>query len=264
MSRAYPPQQIAEAFLQVGEIEDALATLDAHLATDPADLDARRLRAAILTRADEPAALRRALADLDALPDDTRLQRSVILERLGEPEAAAAALGDAAADPLIERRVQLALAYGDYAAAERALARVRRWNSRWGQWAGDVQTAAGDHAAARDHYRRALVLLDTYSDTTRNPAMAAFKAGLRLRLGHACRRLGDLAAAEAHYAAAEAIIPDDPLIPFCRGLVACLGGDADRARDLCCAAHARASEHLRGQMRALLAENMDCAYLLEE
>jgi tetratricopeptide (TPR) repeat protein len=250
----YPPLALAEAFLAAGEIDDALATLDAHLADDPADTAARRLRADMLARRADPDSLRRALTDLDALPaDDTRLIRSAVLERLGDPVAALDALGDPAPDALLERRVQLALASGDLDRARAALAHVPHWNWRWHQWAGDVALAGGELIEAHDHFMRALAGVATLAD---NPALAAVRAGVMLRLGHICRYRNDRAAAYAYYQIAEQIIPDDPLIPFYRGLLALLAGDLPAAGDLCRAAYDAANPALREQMRAALAEDM--------
>ncbi|MFW5772892.1 MAG: hypothetical protein ACOCZH_06155 [Phototrophicaceae bacterium] len=273
---SYTPLQLAEAFIQAGELADALDALNTHLAAEPADDGARRLRAAVRLRLATVDDLHAALADLDSLteaqPHDA-ITRSAVLERLGDIPAALDTLrrahGDAPDDDrLAERLLQLLRAAGHLADA-RALAQARAdadlddW--RWATWAGDLAAALDDPAAAEAHYTRALATLASrYAIDTTRPARLLHDEGvsdaaalavegaygrLLLARSRCLTALDRRAAAAADLDTAAAMLPDDPAIPFQRGLLAVHEGDAEAGRALVEQAFAMASpayaEHLR-------------------
>lgn len=185
----YSPLQMAEAFIQAGELSEALEMLNAHLVAHPKDAEALRLRAALRLRLRAEADLRAGLADLDALPEpdaDDHIQRSIILGELGEwpaaRDAAAAARALRPTDERIAERYLVTLERcGDFAAARRLLeALPRTW--RWLEWAGDLARETGDPAAAAQHYAAALAHLETRMDTINDALAGSLRAVIALKL----------------------------------------------------------------------------------
>jgi hypothetical protein len=190
----YDALQLAEAFIQAGELPDALDALNAHLATQADDADALRLRAALRLRLRTVDDLRAGLADLEALQEptaDDHIQRSIILGELAEwPAARDAAMAARALRPADERiaeRYLLTLGRcGEYAAARTLLESLpRTW--RWLEWAGDLARDAGDPLAAQ-HYTAALAHLETRMDTANDPLAANLKAVITLKLAGVSER----------------------------------------------------------------------------
>jgi tetratricopeptide (TPR) repeat protein len=209
----FSPIQIAEAFLQAGELPDALTTLDSHLSAHPGDDEARRLRAQIRLRQATPESLSAALADLDALgtpaPADW-LTRSAAAERLGDLKAAAAAVeaalklqpGD---ERLTERLITLHMQAGQLGAARALLAALpRRW--AWLRLQGDLEDQAGDGWEAIRCYAGALQDFDQHHPSP-NPFMLALKAEIIARRAAQYARLGVTEAADLDYALLEQIAP---------------------------------------------------------
>ena len=128
----YSPLQLAQAFIQTGEIEDALDALNEHLDTTPDDTEGRRLRAQVLARIPGETALRKALADLDALSEQTAhdyILRSALWEKLGRgAESLEAAARGHQTHPederLIERYLYVLRTQGDFAGARKLAARI--------------------------------------------------------------------------------------------------------------------------------------------
>ena len=86
----YSALQLAEAFIQAGELNEAVSALTQHLEANPGDDAARRLRAQVLARMGDDQ-LGAALYDLNhiALPrQDDWFWRSIIHERRGDQEGA--------------------------------------------------------------------------------------------------------------------------------------------------------------------------------
>ncbi len=251
----YTPLQLAEAYIQTGELHDALDALDQQLAAHPQDDVALRLRAAVLLRLPGPRNLQEALATLDQIATPTTqddIQRSIILERDGDLYGALAIMRTAhQAEPetgrITERLLKLLIAGG---AVDEALAIIRQqprtW--RWLQWEGDLLVLTEDDRMATARYGLALAQLQQEHDIEQDRYLAPVVARLLLARAHAYRRLDELASAEEHYEQAAAIIPDDPAIPFNRGLMFALQGDPDTATELCREAFADAPPALREEM----------------
>ncbi|MDX1991808.1 MAG: tetratricopeptide repeat protein [bacterium] len=249
----YTPLQLANAFLQTGELDDALDALNQHLAASPDDAEALRLRAQIKGRHDMESR-RAALADLERLPDlsvEDVFLRLAILTSLDETEAAQATILEALAqfpqdERLAERGVDFLREIGKLTEA-RALVAQQPPSWRWHQWAGMLAAEDGDFAAAVEAYSGAIAelehryrfdlsaparILDTGSDAAALTVVAAY-GSLRLARGHALLRLNRLGEAEADYAAAAAILPNDETIRFYQGIIAALQGNLDEAERFC-------------------------------
>lgn len=185
----YSPLQLADAFIQTGELTDALDALNAHLSASPADDSARRLRAAVLMRLPDAGKAQLALADLDQLTNaeaDDLVQRSVIMQQLGDWPGANTAMQAAhhlrpADERLTERYVATLAKCGQ---VEQALGLIasqpRSW--RWLQTAGDLLRDHGDAPSAAQHYAEAITHLDSQMDTTGNAVAANLKAILLIKL----------------------------------------------------------------------------------
>lgn len=254
----------AEAYLQFGQLEEALAALDGLLREAPDDDAARRLRAAVRQRRRGAGDLRAALADLAALRDpqpDDDLQRSVILEALGDVEGAeVAAARVCAARPDDQRAARrhfgLLLRRRDFEAARRLLAaQPRAWD--WLAAAGELEAEAGDEPAAIAHFTAALEDFDQHFDVEAKPFARPLKAGLLLARARAAAVLGRFASAEADYDAALALVPDDRRARFLRGLAAAGRGDPARALEDCRAALENGSPRERADLLALLRGLLD-------
>lgn len=185
----YSPLQLAEAFIQTGELTDALDALNNHLSDKPADDEAWRLRAAVLMRLPTEAELRRALADLDSVSvvsADDWVKRSIILGRLEDWGAASAAMQQAHQmrpddERISERYIETLAKSRQVAQAFSLLAALpRTW--RWLQIAGDLARAAGDAQAAARDYSEAIAHLDSQLDTINNEIAANLKAILVMKL----------------------------------------------------------------------------------
>jgi hypothetical protein len=275
MSR-YTPLELAEAFIQAGELVDALTALDEHLAAHPADVEARRLRASVRLRLDDPAGARDDLAALETLNRDDHLTRLTIFERLDDSSGLAGAMQAAYTaypdDPrVVERYLHLLQAQGDLKTA-RAVAAAQPATWRWDVWRGDLARADGDLSTAIAAYTAALsALAAAYAIDTERPArvlagatseaialtVAGEYARLRLARAGVYVDLQDDAQADADYAVAGVLLPDDMTIPFNRGLIAWRQGDHPRARSLMQAALAGASAAMRARLRANLPDGAD-------
>jgi tetratricopeptide (TPR) repeat protein len=247
----------AEAFIQAGELADALDALDAHLEAHPDDHEARRLRIDVLVRL--PAMAREAANDLALLPDLTgrdHLNRLWALTLGGySPEAGAALVAEyrQRADLPAYARLLLTYLYAQ-GAAEQALELLADLPKTpdWLIWSGKFYTLQGDDRVAVEHYCSALDQMPPSDNALREIQ----RAGLLLLRADAYRRLKQYADADADYLAAEAIIPNDSTIAFHRGLLAFEQGDVQTAVDLCRSAMARAPEILRNTaMKKILRED---------
>lgn len=274
----YTDLQLADAFIQTGELTDALEALDRHLASNADDHTARRLRAEV--RARMPDMLEAALADFNALPEATPediILQSNLLDRIGRPDDALKAVATAhkahpGHDRLSERYLHLLQAQGDIATAREVVAALPDDIWKWRVWAGDLAVLAGDDAAALTHYGAAIATLnDRYNldgmtgavlleDATFGPSESISEAAAltieaeyaRLLLAHAGThlRLGNLDDAEAGYVQAEVMLPDDVTILFFRGVIAHQRGDAAKAKRFCMDGLAGVTATVRAQLLA--------------
>lgn len=253
---SYNPMQLAGAFIQAGELDDALDALDTALSAHPGDEAALSLRAQVLARFPGEDSARRALADLAALsqptPDDALLAARLHAEN-GDLPAALAAIEDGLTrhpnNPrLTERLLGLLHAHGATAQARSVAGSLPADDWHWCVWRGDLAAAAGDEAAALDHYTAALDLISARyplpdapaaplpeASTTSEAAaltIAGSAAHVLLCRAHLLRRQGRLSEADAAYTRAGWMLPADPAIPFYRGWIAALDGDLSRAISL--------------------------------
>lgn len=255
----------ADAFLQFGEVDDALAALDEAVQVAPDDPLPYLRRAEILTSAGRD--LRQALADLDraaALGMDTvrlHFRRMIVLAELGEIAAARTAHTQAlhlqADDPrLWDWGVRLAVLAGDLAGALALIRRVREKQPGvfgWARREAALLLQTGDLAAARDAFT-ALIAAGAPADPTPGAWEASQWVEIYLARAETYRRLGDFDAALADLACAEKHLPDDPGIPFGRGLVAWARGDSDGAFPLLRAGLESAAPGVREEFWRALAD----------
>src|SRR5690606_40132974 len=122
----------------------------------------------------------------------------------------------------------------------------REW--RWLQWEGDALALRGDHLLATARYGLALAQLDDLVTEANARYFAPIQARLLLARAGAYRRAGLLDQADEHYAAAGQLVPDDPSIPFNRGMLAWLRGDEAQALKLCRDALKSASDNVRSHL----------------
>lgn len=268
---SYTPMELANAFIRTGELADALDALNDQLAQHPDDAEARRLRAAVRLRIGDTVALTDAQADLAALLDKTTgdyVQMSLLAERQNDLTSAITAM-DLACQlapedaRLYERLVGLHMKQGDYAAA---LARVQQqpqdW--RWSQWEGDIRLEMQDYSGALEAYHRVIQQLDDRYNAHANRVVGAIRTRVLMASGFAARRCGRCDLAELLYDDAEAYYPDEPTIPFNRGLIKALQGDLAGAETLCRQGmDATTNAILRGEMLNTLRTEPELRVLAE-
>lgn len=265
----YTPMQLAEAFIDAGELDDALDALNQQLTAQPNDEHARRLRAQVLLRTGTAQALEDALSDLTSIqqtPHD-HLTRSTLHERRGALQDALAAAQTAQAltsdDRLraraLERVLDLMRKQGQLEQAlEIAL------ENDWVQWAADAAVDLNNDRRAVDYYTQALDRIERLFDVTSDNIAANIKARVLLKRGGAHHRMGNYPLAAADYTTAQGIIPDDPMIPFNLGVLAAYQGDEARALSTLRAALAAAPPTLRQHMTNELQDDPRLADLWQQ
>jgi len=249
------PLQLAEAFIQYGELNDTLQALSIHLEANPADDAARRLRAAVAIRMREEAHFRLAVSDLNQIseptPDDD-VNRAIALEYLADLDGAMLAVERARAarpqdERIAERYFFMLLARRRFAEAQSLLETMpRTWD--WLQKAGDLASEADGPEQAIALYSQALDHLDTQFDASVDAFARPLKANLLASRAHTYAAAGQFPEADADYTAAEALMPDDAMLAFWHSFIAADLGDHARAVDLCRAAYEKAGEGWRAQM----------------
>ncbi len=246
------------AHVQSGDMDAALRLLDQQLSQHPEDDESRRWRVAVLMHLPGDERQQAALADLDAMrapiADDT-WRRSIALQTLGDLNAAEAVVlaaleqwpGD---EQLIERQLYLLMLAGKRRRAQALLDRLpRTW--RWLTWAGELATESARDADAIAIYTEALADLERSLDTS-DPFAANIKAQFLLSRAQVQATAGAFAEADADYAAVEAIVPNDPMIRFKRGLLASLQGDLIQALSLCGDSLTTGNDNEQAQMEHIL------------
>ncbi len=252
---AYTPLQLAEAFIQAGELDDALDALNQHLDANPDDAAALRLRIGVRLRIGGEEQFLAALMDAEAIPQKTAddyQQISVIQQRLGNlgaaEDAMRAALGLAPGDLRhTERLVKLLQAQGElHAALEWVREQERSW--KWLQWEGDLLAQQGEHTMATARYGLALSQLGAYAGQMRPDYLQALQARLLLARAESYRHLGQYEVAREHYEEAQQMLPEDPAIAFNLGLLTALSGELAAGVAQCRAALASAPDAMREEM----------------
>ena len=240
--------QQAAAFIQAGELDDALNALNQHLDQQADDQEALRLRLQVLRYFPGEDSQRMAHQDFAKLAESSA-QDYLNLALIMAPAEALEYLRGAhdlwpENNVLTERYIRLLVAEREL---EAALTVVRQQDTRWHwlQWEGDLLVEQGDDMTATARYGLALARVEQMPP---DPYLEPIKARLRLARATAYRRLGFYDQADGDYAAAEQMIPDDPAIPFNRGLIAWWRGNRQQAVELCSAALDRASAVLRSEM----------------
>lgn len=272
---AYTPMQLAEAFIQAGELPDALDALDQYHTVEPDDDDAWRLRADVLLRMTGDDSLQGALDALDRVSLATAsdmILRSVILDRLDKSNDALAVIKDAHTqfhddERLTERYLYMLRQRGQIDTAYAVVRKLpQEW--RWLQWAGDLAVDAGDYRTAAIHYTDAIDNIHLrYKIDTAHPARAIFDdtateaaamtisgiyARLLLTRADAFTRIEAWSLADTDYTTAAVLLPDDPSVTFNHGLLAFRRGDVEMAVSLCKDALAACSETLREHLLTTL------------
>lgn len=254
----YSRLQLAEAFIQAGELADALDALSQHLEASPDDDAARRLRAQVWARMGDEH-LSAALGDLDCIAQptlDDLFWRSIILERQGDQDGALRILRELHTqqpfdERMAERYFYLLLSRRQYAEARAILdAMPRTWG--WLQKAGDLASESEGEIQAAGYYTQALEHLEMQFDTSLNAFAQAIKSHILASRAQMYAIAGQFALADADYTAAEALTPDDPTLAFWHSFVALELGDEERAFTLCRTALDKAGEGWRAQMVASL------------
>ena len=259
----YAPLTLANAFIQAGELDDALDALNQHLEAHPEDDEARRLRVQVLMRKAGEIQWGKIMEDSLALKNptvDDYLQMSSLSERMNDYESAIFFAAEALKlkpedNSLIERRIRLILeADGDLIVVGQLLEQLpQHW--RWLSWRGEIALLDSDFGSAVSHFSAALEHLEHTMDTVKVSFAANLKAQILIKRADVYQRLQSLSEADADYVAAEQIIPNDPMIPFNRGLIALLQGDSERGIELCWSAYTNAPAALREEMQKALAED---------
>jgi tetratricopeptide (TPR) repeat protein len=203
---------------------------------------------------------RAALSDWAQITDPTRDDRfshALLLERLGEGDAAITIMAALVAEQPGDERVAERLFYALLAARrfEDARALLKTMPETWGwlQKAGDLATEDGNSAQAPAYYTQALTLLAEAFDLTRDDFAKPIQAGLLAARAQAYATIKQFAEAEADYAAAGAIMPDDHTLPFWRSFALLELGRQDEALAACRAALALASGHHQDSLRSQIA-----------
>ena len=250
---SYSPMELANAFIKAGELDDALDALNDYLTDNPDDDDVRRLRVQVLMRLDAPEHLLGALDDLDALYEPAPIDaytRSVVLEKQGKLEDALAAAYDAAKDAdtvrgarATGRVLELLRKNGELEAALNLAL-----DQNWVQLAADLATELNEPERALPYYNEALARAEDLDSITSPGIAANIKARILLKRAGVHMALAHNDQADDDYVAAAAVIPDDPMIPFNRAVLAARRGDEAAARDLLKTAHDSANETLRTKM----------------
>lgn len=228
----YSPMELANAFLQTGEYDDALDALNQQIAEKPDDSDARLLRASLLIRLGDATQLEQAIADIEAVNNpsaETYRLLSLAYERQQQLDKAVYAVRKAHDlqpddERLTERLVTL---LRDNHEIDEAIAIVREqprtW--RWLQWEGDLLLEAGNAVLAVARY--GLVLAQLNDVDMRDDYRNAMKLRLLSARATAYRRMQQYDLAIEHYKAAQILMPNDITLKFNIGVLEALNGNLD-------------------------------------
>lgn len=249
---SYTPMELAEVFIKTGELNDALEALNQQLANAPQDAKARRLRASVLLRFDEPEQLKQALVDLQQIPDPARedfVQQSVIYERLGKKDDAIQVMHTAHEtlpedERILERLVEVmtdAEHYNEVIALLKNAPQTWRWLMRQ----ADTYTAINQPEDALIALNRAADHLVTIFPDLLSPVSRNSMARIHVARGQVYMKLNDLDAAESDFKDALYHIPDDVTITFNLGLIYALKENMSKAKRYCQKALNATSDYVR-------------------
>ncbi|MCA9912121.1 MAG: tetratricopeptide repeat protein [Anaerolineae bacterium] len=267
---AYTPLQMADAFIQAGELPDALDALNQHLQDHPDDAAALRLRISVQLRMGDEESLLAALVDTESLAQKSAedyQQISVIQQRLGNlgaaEDAMRAALGLAPGDVrMSERLVDLLQQEGELQGAlEIVREQERSW--KWLQWEGDLLAQLGDHTMATARYGLALAQLSEYEGQMRMDYLQALQARLLLARADSYRHLGQYDVSRQHYEEAQKLLPEDPAIAFNLGILAALSGELAAGVAQCRTALQSAPDAMRQEMLTSVQKDPSLAELAQ-
>ncbi|MCI0352746.1 MAG: hypothetical protein L0Z53_25270, partial [Acidobacteriales bacterium] len=205
----YTPLQMAEAFIQAGELLDAADALTQHLEANPSDDAARRLRAQVYLRMRSEEHYHAALADLDQLAAptlDDEVTRAIALEYLSDMEGAIQAVERARAaypndESIAERYFFMLMARRRYAEA-RALLDTMPQSWDWLEKAGDLASEYEGETQAIQYFSQAIERLETQFDTSADAFAQSIKSNLLAKRAQMYATLGQFTEADSDYIAA--------------------------------------------------------------
>lgn len=258
----YTPMQLAEAFIQAGELNDALEALDVHLEENPRDDTGLRLRADVHIRLRDEAHFRAALADLTSLHKPTaedEIKKALMQQHLhdftGAEQTLAEAWAEYPADESIAEHYFYILVHQRKFIEARAMidAMPRTW--RWLSLSGDLASEYEGEAQAIDDYSRALAHLEKNFNLDVDQFAWPIQANILANRARMYATLERYDEAAEDFLAAQECVPDDPMLPFMRGLVAADQGDLTEAVAICGEAMTQANDWLRASMESILRAN---------
>jgi tetratricopeptide (TPR) repeat protein len=247
----YTPMELAEVFIKTGELADALDALNQQLIAEPLDDTARRLRASVLQRLEEPNNLQKALTDLQKLSDasaDDYVQQSVIHERLNQVGGAIKAMQTAHllssdSERILERLVELMTHEKRYSEALDILNNApQTW--RWLMRQADIYTLNDNPPKALVALNLAQANLETVFPDLLSPVSRNTMAQIHVARGQVQMKLDNLKEAEKDYRDALYHIPDDATILFNLGLIYARKDMLTRAERHCRQAFDNASPYI--------------------
>ncbi len=246
---SYSPLQLAQAFIQAGELADAVNALTQHLEANPGDDAARRLRAQVYLRMHDEGSFCAALDDLSQLSNptsDDEITKAITLEYLSDFDGALQVIervwaGHPNDERIAERYFFMLMGGAKWGEAQSLIATMPpTWD--WLEKAGDLASEKKDPKQAVIYYTQALENLETQFDTSIDAFARSLKSHTLTKRARSYLMLERFADADADYGTAEALIPDDPTFTFQRSLIAVELRDYERAIALCHAAFEKAND----------------------
>lgn len=237
---SYTSMQLAEVFIQTGELEDALEALNQQLQDEPDDHDARRLRASVLQRFDDRKRLELALNDFENIPSQTvddLVQQSVIYERLDKMGDAIQVMQKAhqqAPDKerILERLIELMMSQKQYSEVIIIIKKApQTW--RWLMRLADAYSMNNNPENALAALNRAEEHLKVMFPDLLSPVSRNTMAQIHVARGHEHMILNQLKQAEAEFRDAQFHIPNDASITFNLGLIYARSDNLSKATKFC-------------------------------
>jgi Tfp pilus assembly protein PilF len=254
---AYAPHQLAEAYLQAGEVSDALAVLDSHLAQSPDDETCHHLRAEIRLRVGDFSGAAEDFSRITNLQPESVILYSVALVNIGKTHDALHQLSlayeaDNRHEALVMRYVELLIAEGDISTARHIIHQQLTITTSPHYWhirLGDVLVMNHQPAEAIPHYTRAIKALSPQADAGSH--IGVMVGGWLCRRAAAFATYGDKNSALKDYASAQKLLPDDGMILVNMGLLM-LSHNPTQALAYVQDAWARASVMMRQRIREVV------------